>query len=323
MAKILVTGGAGFLGTHLVAQLVKRGDEVRCYSRSHPETPADGVEYRQGDIRDGDAVDAAVEGMDTVVHLVSNFRSAASDSEAHSINVDGTNNVLLSAVRHHVKRLVHTSTIGVHGSVLDIPANEQTAFNPGDAYQETKLVAEQRVWEVYRDTGLPISVVRPISLIGPGDERMLKLFKMIKKRRFFMVGDGAALFQPAYVDDVVAGFLLCMEKEEAVGESFILGGDEYIPLVQLVAMIAEEFDVAPPGVRIPMGPMKLMADVCEAIFSPLGIEPPLHHRRLSFYRNNRAFTIEKARNLLGFEPRVSLREGLQRTIHWYEENGWL
>ena len=127
-----------------------------------------------GPIRDAafNPLDAAFEGMEAVFHLVSNFRSAASDSEAHAINVDGTNIVLVSCQRHHVKRLVHTSTIGVHGSVADIPANETTAFNPGDAYQETKLAAEQRVWEVYRETGLPISVVRPISLIGPGDERI-------------------------------------------------------------------------------------------------------------------------------------------------------
>ncbi|MCP5113333.1 MAG: NAD-dependent epimerase/dehydratase family protein, partial [bacterium] len=194
-------------------------------------------------------------------------------------------NVLVSCQRRRVRRLVHTSTIGVHGRVVDIPATEQTAFNPGDAYQETKLVAEQRVWEVYRETGFPISVVRPISLIGPGDERMLKLFKMIKKRRFVVIGDGSALFQPAYVDDVVAGFLLCMEKDEAIGESFIIGGDEYIPLRELLGIIAEEFGVDPPGLRIPMAPMKWAATLCEAVFSPFGIEPPLHHRRLSFFRN--------------------------------------
>ena len=323
MAKTLVTGGGGFLGGHLVSALVKRGDEVRSYNRSACANPVDGVEYLQGDIRDADTLDAAFDGVEAVFHLVSNFRSAASDNEAHAINVDGTNNVLLSCQRHHVKRLVHTSTIGVHGSVADIPANETTAFNPGDAYQETKLAAEQRVWEVYRETGLPISVVRPISLIGPSDERMLKLFKMIKKRRFVVIGEGDAYFQPAYIDDVVAGFLLCMEKEEAVGEAFIIGGEEYVPLRDLLRIIADECGVKPPSIRIPMGPMKWAASVCEAIFPPLGIEPPLHHRRLSFFRNNRAFDVSKAKRLLGFQPQVSLREGVRRTLQWYEENGWM
>ena len=152
---------------------------------------------------------------------------------------------------------------------------------------------------------------------------MLKLFKMIKKRRFVVIGEGNAFFQPAYVDDVVAGFLLCLEKEEAIGEPFIIGGDEYVPLRELIALIAGEFGVDPPGLRIPMAPMKWGATLCEAIFPPLGIEPPLHHRRLSFFRNNRAFDVGKAKELLGFEPQVSLREGLRRTAHWDEEHGWL
>ncbi|MCH2171015.1 NAD-dependent epimerase/dehydratase family protein [Myxococcota bacterium] len=323
MAKILVTGGAGFLGGHLVGELIKRGDEVTSYGRHLPDSPIEGVRYLQGDIRDDRGVDAAVAGMDVVFHLVSNFRSAASDGEAESINVTGTEHVLQAALRHRVDRLVHTSTIGVHGSVREVPANERTAFNPGDAYQETKLRAEQRVWEIYRETGLPISVVRPISLLGPGDERMVKLFKLVKKRRFVIFGDGSPLFQPAYVDDVVAGFLLCMEKDEAVGEAFILGGDEYLPLNELVEMIAEECGVRPLGLHVPMAPMQWMASVCEAIFPPLGLEPPLHHRRLSFFQNHRAFCIDKARERLGFEPEVRLRDAIRRTLHWYEDHGWV
>ncbi len=323
MGKILVTGGGGFLGQHLVSRLIKQGGSVRSYSRNRCARPAPGVEYLQGDIRDIEGVDRAFEDVDVAIHLVSNFRSAASDSEAHGINVDGTNNVLECALRHRVRRLVHCSTIGVHGSVLDIPADERTAFNPCDVYQETKLAAEQRVWEVYRDTGLPISVVRPISMVGPGDERMLKLFKMIQKGSFRMIGDGSALFQPAYIDDVVEGFLLCLEKDEAVGEAFIVGGDEYLPLRDLVRLIAEEMDVEVSSLQLPMAPFLWAARACERIFSPFGIEPPLHRRRLSFFQNNRAFSIEKARRVLGFEPQVSLREGIQRTIRWYREAGWL
>ncbi len=324
MAHILVTGGSGFLGQHLVAALLKRGDRVRSFARSERPAalPAE-VEHRRGDVRDAAAVDAAFEGIDAAIHLVSNFRSAASDRDAVAINVEGSENVLRAAQRQRVGRLVHCSTIGVHGSVLDVPADEETAFNPGDAYQRTKLTAERRVLQFQRDTGLPIAVLRPISLFGPGDLRMLKLFRMIQKGRFVLLGDGSANFQPAYVDDVVQGFLLCLDRDEAVGESFIVGGEEYLPLRDLVERIAEHLAVSKPWLRLPMWPFSLAASACEAIFPPLGLEPPLHHRRLSFYRNQRAFRVDKAKRMLGFAPQVSLDETLARTIRWYREAGWL
>jgi nucleoside-diphosphate-sugar epimerase len=324
MAHVLVTGGSGFLGQHLVAALRKRGDRVRTFARSRrlAALPAE-VEHLRGDIRDAAAVERAFEGVDAAIHLVSNFRSAASDGDAFAINVEGTDHVLRAAQRQRVARLVHCSTIGVHGSVLAVPANEETPFNPGDAYQRTKLTAERRVLQFQRDTGLPIAVVRPISLFGPGDQRMLKLFRMIQKGRFVLLGDGAANFQPAYVDDVVQGFLLCLDRDVAVGEAFIVGGEEYLPLRELVVRIAEHLAVSPPWLRLPMAPFALAASACEAIFPPLGLEPPLHHRRLSFYRNQRAFRVDKAKRLLGFQPQVSLDQTLARTAAWYREAGWL
>lgn len=326
MGITLITGGKGFLGAHLVARLQAQGEDVRVLARPPAgQAPANGEDHVVwGDIRDPQAVDQAMEGVDTVFHLVSNFRKGGSDKhEAHAINVDGTVNVLQAAHKHNVRRLVHCSTIGVHGSVLEIPANEQTAFNPGDLYQETKLIAEQKVWDFYRETGLPISVVRPISMMGPGDRRMLKLFKGIKKGTFVIVGKGQAYFQPAYIDDVVDGFLLCRDHENAVGEVFILGSEEYVTLNELVSTIADELGVQPPRIRVPLTPVLWAASLCEAVFVPLGVEPPLHRRRVSFFQNNRAFSIDKAKSMLGYQPKVSLREALRRTIHWYQQQGWM
>ncbi len=324
MAHVLVTGGTGFLGQHLVAALRKRGDRVRTFARGERPAalPAE-VEHRRGDVRDPAAVAAAFEGVDAAIHLVSNFRSAASDGDAHAINVQGSEHVLRAAQRARVARLVHCSTIGVHGSVLEVPAHEGTPFNPGDVYQRTKLAAERRVLQFQRDTGLPISVVRPISMLGPGDRRMLKLFRMIQRGRFVLLGDGRANFQPAYVDDVVQGFLLCLDRDEAIGEAFIVGGEEYLPLRELALRIAEHLAVAPPWIRLPLAPFALAAGFCEWLCAPFGIEPPLHRRRLSFFRNERAFRVDKARRVLGFAPQVSLDQALARTIRWYQEAGWL
>lgn len=327
MAHIVVTGAGGFLGRHLTRRLTQRGDVVRAFGHPPPnddEPRMEVAEFIRGDVRAREAVAQAVSGADAVVHLVSNFRRGGSDkAEAAAINVDGTQNVLDAAVTAGVKRLVHCSTIGVHGDVRVVPADETAPFNPGDLYQETKLAGERRVWDCYERTGLPVTVVRPISMFGPGDRRMLKLFRMIKAGRFVMVGDGKALFQPAYIADVVEGFVACLDSDTAVGETFIVGGDEYVSLRELVGLIADALHVPPPRLRIPMTPVVWAAAACERVCVPLGIEPPLHRRRVSFFRNTRAFTIAKARRLLGYEPQVSLSDGIRRTIRWYEDHGWL
>jgi len=329
MSVILVTGGRGFLGSHLVSHLSRRGEKVRIFARPRRDRDQEtGLDKDHdvvwGDIRDQRAVEQAVKGVDAVIHLVSNFRKGGSDGkEANAVNVEGTNHVLNASLKFGVKRLIHCSTIGVHGNVREIPANEETPFNPGDLYQETKLLAEKRVWEFYRETKLPITVIRPISLYGPGDLRMLKLFRMIKNGSFIMVGDGNALFQPAYIDDVIRGFFLCLDHDRSIGEAFIIGGEEYLPLRDLVTLIAKELSVATPKWRIPLAPVLWVASICERLCVPLGVEPPLHRRRVSFFQNNRAFSIEKAETVLGYKSEVSLQEGIQRTIRWYEEHGWL
>ena len=327
MSLILVTGGTGFLGSHLVNRLLEQGEEVRVLGNSHGKSysrKGSSPELCLGDIRDGGFVDETVKGVDYVIHTVSNFRKAGSDKEqAYDINVTGTENILNSCAKHNVKRLVHCSTIGVHGDVKEIPATEKTPYNPCDLYQETKLIAEKKVWEFYKNNKLPISVIRPISMFGPGDKRMLKLFSMIKKGKFLKIGPCTAFFQPAYIDDVIDGFMLCLNHEKAVGESFIMGGEEYVPLEELFTIIASELDVKPPKIRIPLGPVLLLASICEKVCAPLGIAPPLHKRRVSFFQNNRAFSVQKAKNILGYDSKVSLQSGVKKTIQWYRDKGWL
>jgi len=328
MAKVLVTGGKGFLGSHLAAKLAKTKNQVRIFSRQKVTNSSvsrySNYEFFWGDIRDSRAVENAVEGVDYIIHTVSNFRKGGSDKDdAYSTNVEGTENILRAAEKYHVQHMIHCSTIGVHGTVLEIPANENTPFNPTDLYQETKLIAEKKVWEFYQKTKLPITVIRPISLFGAGDMRMLKLFRLIKQEKFIIVGDGEVLFHPAYIDDVVQGFLLCLGNERAFGEAFIIGGEGYLTLNELCCLIAKELKVSPPKLYVPMAPVLALATLCEKICVPLGIEPPLHRRRVSFFQNNRAFSIDKAKQILGYQPQFSLEEGIQKTIQWYQTQGWL
>jgi nucleoside-diphosphate-sugar epimerase len=138
-----------------------------------------------------------------------------------------------------------------------------------------------------------------------------------------MIGDGKALYHWVYIDDLVAGILLCGTVDAAVGETFILAGPEYTTLNEVIGIVAEEVGAPPPWLRIPLAPVYLAAAACEAVCKPLNLEPPLHRRRVDFFTKSRAFDIAKARRMLGYAPQVSVREGVARTAAWYRDQGLL
>jgi nucleoside-diphosphate-sugar epimerase len=321
-----VTGGSGFLGSHLVRRFAADGASVTALVRNREKTsrlPA-GVEPVIGDIASPEAARRLVEGAEIVVHTVSNFRVASGPPESYRrINVDGTRNVLETAIAAGVRRFVHCSTIGVHGHVAVSPGDENSPFNPGDLYQQTKLEAEQLVRARVGQGATEIVVVRPCSMYGPGDMRMLKMFRLLARGRFFKVGPCSANFHAGYIEDVVEGFVRAATVPGIDGEVFIVGGERFLPLDEYIDTAARAVGAPPPKLRIPYGLMHVAAWVCERACVPLRIEPPLHVRRVRFFRNNRAFSIEKARRILGFRPQVTLEEGMRRTVAWYREQGLL
>lgn len=227
-----------------------------------------------------------------------------------------------AARQQGVERVVHCSTIGVHGDVREVPSTEESPYNPGDIYQRTKLEGELVAREAFAK-GLPGTVVRPASIYGPGDLRLLKLFRTIRNGSFRMFGSGEAFFHMVYIDDLVDGMLLCAERAEAVGQVFILAGPRYLKLDNLVSLVANAVGVPVPRGHLPMWPLMAAAAACEAVCRPFNIEPPLHRRRADFFRKNRAFSYEKARNLLGYEPLIDPSDGIRQTARWYFENGYL
>lgn len=282
-----------------------------------------GAEVIEGDVTRPDQVSRAAEGVWKIFHIAAVFRTAGHpDSYYHDVNVGGTENVLKAARRHGVERVIHCSTIGVHGDVSEVPSTEESPYNPGDIYQVTKLAGEKVAREAFVN-GLAGTVVRPSSIYGPGDLRMLKLFRTVYNGSFRMFGTGNVFFHMVYIDDLVDGMLLCAEKPEALGQVFIIAGPRYITLDEMVTLVAEAVGVPTPKGKLPLWPLMMAAAACEAVCKPLRVEPPLYRRRADFFRNNRAFSCEKARTMLGYEPRVDPREGILQTARWYFENGYL
>jgi nucleoside-diphosphate-sugar epimerase len=146
---------------------------------------------------------------------------------------------------------------------------------------------------------------------------------MIAKKRFYILGSGKALFHMVYIDDLISGFILASQKNNSIGEVFIIGGEKYTTLNELSMIIADEFEVKPPGIHLPYKPVEVFSVLVEYAFKPFKIEPPLHRRRVAFFKKSRAFDISKAKRILGYEPAFSLEEGVHLTAKWYLEHGYI
>ncbi len=325
--RIAVTGATGFLGRHLSKRFIADGYDVHLLVRDINKAKDYEGQVEKivvGDIADKKVLRELMQGAEFAVHLVSNFRVASGPPESyHQINVEGTKTALNAAREAGVKRFIHCSTIGVHGNVKETPATEISPYNPGDLYQETKTKAEQFCLNEAKKDGMEIVVIRPTSLYGPGDMRMLKMFKMLAKRTFFTVGPCKENFHALYIDDAVNGFIKAMDTSGISGQVFLIGGPEYVPLKEYINTAAKAVDAPPPRLHFPYWFIYTAAVVCESICVPLRIEPPLHRRRVRFFKNNRAFSIDKARETLKYNPSINLEEGMKRTVAWYKENGFL
>jgi nucleoside-diphosphate-sugar epimerase len=324
--RVLVTGATGFTGGHLARVLKSRGHEVRALVRDLTKIPAlqrEGIVPVAGDLLDSQAVQRAADGCDVVYHIAAVYREAKHPDEYYrQINVGGTQNVAEAIARGVAGRLVHCSTVGVHGDVRQIPADENAPFAPGDIYQRTKVEGEKLVRERIA-AGLPGVIFRPQGIYGPSDRRFLKLFRTIYRGSFRMIGSGEVLYQMTYVEDLVEGIILCGEHPRALGQTYIFGGPRYTTIRELVDSVATAVGTPIKPGHIPVAPLMAAAVVCEWLCKPLGIEPPLYPRRLDFFLKNRAFSIAKAQQELGYRPRVDLDEGLRRTFDWYRGVGWI
>ncbi len=323
--RVLVTGATGFTGGHLARELNRRGHDVVALVRDErkaADLAALGITLQRGDITDRASVKQALAGCDVVYHIAAMYREAKYGDEMYRrVNVEGTRFIVEEAAQAGVGRMVHCSTVGVHGDVA-APADENAPFAPGDIYQQTKLDGELLV-KKHIDQGFPGVIFRPVGIHGPGDLRFLKMFKGVARGQFPMIGDGNVLYHMTYIDDLVDGIILCGEHPAAKGQTYILSGPKYTTLNELVSTVAKVVGRRVPRGHVPLFPVKVAAVLCEALCKPFGIEPPLHMRRLDFFVKDRGFTSAKAHREIGFTPRFSLEDGFKPTLEWYRRQGLL
>jgi dTDP-glucose 4,6-dehydratase len=311
---VLVTGAGGFIGGHLVEQLVRKGACVRAMCRYNsrnergtldwlePEVTSD-VEVVLGELRDVESVAAAVDGVEVVFHLGAQIAipySYVNPRDFLEVNVLGTLNVAQAALRHGVQRVVHTSTSEVYGSAQSVPITEDHPLEPQSPYAASKVAADKVMDSFHRSFDLPVTVLRPFNTYGPRQSARAIVPTIIAQA---LAGSTLRLgaLHPrrdlAFVDDTAAGFLAAATSPGAIGRTIHLGTDRDVSVGELVELVGE-----------------LLGRELEVETDPARVRPPNSEVQRLWA------SPALAREVLGWEPRVDLREGLARTIAWIERN---
>jgi len=325
---VLVTGATGFTGIVLARKLVEAGLKVSAVARTssnlEPLKDLD-ITWFRGDVFDDKVMKEALAGQQYVFHVAAAFREAKSTEKDYwNVHVRSTQLIAEEVIKDpNFKRYIHISTIGVHGHIEDPPATEEYRFAPGDGYQRTKLQAEEWLNEFASKNPISYTIIRPAAIYGPGDRRLVKLFKMALKSYFPLLGKGNCMYHLVHVDDLTNSFIISATHPGAQGETIISGAEEPIAIADIARIVADHFGKTIKVIRLPIGPFFLLADICEFLCKPLKIEPPIYRRRVAFYSKDRNFDISKMKNVLGYSPRHSNKDGIVETADWYIEQGWL
>lgn len=326
MKKAFITGGTGFIGSHLTEELLRRKyEEVRCLVRDEPKWLAglDIVPVR-ANLFDRKALEGAVRDVDAIYHVGGVTR--AQDRETfHRNNVDATVTLLetVARVNPDVERIIVTSTLAVVGPCRTGVATEDMPMRPLSRYGRSKAVMERRIRE-WSDT-LPITVIRPPAVYGPRERDIYTFFKALSRGICPIVGSvhGPAL-SLIHVDDLVRGMVDAAESDATAGHTYFLGSEIFYSWndVKLAAATALERRVltiaVPSALVLPVGALVELIGTLSGTYPPLNREKAREIRRVC-----KMCSIEKAKRDFGFSTSTPLERGIAETIEWYKQHGWL
>jgi dihydroflavonol-4-reductase len=323
----LVTGAAGFLGSHVTRQLVARGETVRVLVRASSSNRAISdlpLEYVTGDLRDAASLDRAMAGVKRVYHVAADYRLwAKRKQDIYDSNVDGTKNLLAAAKRAGVEQLIYTSTVAT--IAVDRPElpNEFTDAKLEEMvghYKRSKWMAEREALQAAKE-GLPVIVAMPTTPVGPWDWKPTPTGKIILD---FLNGKMPGYVETGLnfvgVEECAAGHLLAAEKGK-VGERYLLGA-ENLTLKGLLDLLAQITGLRAPGVKIPHGVALGVAYLDTAFSRLVGKEPQIPVEGVKIARHKMFVDASRARRELGFQP-GPVAAALERAVRWYQVNGYV
>lgn len=310
----MVTGAGGFIGSHLTEALLKAGAHVRVFIRYNSRDGRGNLEDLEpsllgqleivaGDLRDADAIDRAVKGRDVVFHLAALVGipySYQNPREVVETNVLGTFNVLISARDHEVERVICTSTSEVYGSALYVPIDEKHPLQGQSPYSASKIGADKIAESFYASYNLPVVTIRPFNCYGPRQSARAIIPTLITQAlasKEVKLGNLEAKRDFTFVEDTVAGFLAAAIEPKAIGKVINVGSGQEISIGELAELV-----------------LKTTQSSAKLVIDPQRIRP-------SKSEVNRLLADNRlAKEILGWEPKVSFAEGIYRTVAWIEKN---
>jgi nucleoside-diphosphate-sugar epimerase len=326
----LVTGATGFVGPHLVAALVARGRRVRCLVRNGartPALPASGVDVRQGSLLDRRWIAEALDGVDRVFHLAGGGRVSAMGEAGlaalREANVAPLEAVLAAATGAKLRSFVHFSSISAMGIQLGVPLDEETPCRPSTPHEIAKLESEGAALAAWSERGVPVVVIRPSQIYGPGDLRseIPLLVRLARRGLVPLFGDGEGRVPWVFVSDVVDAAVAAAERPAASGRTYIVSDADSYRFADVVQSIAEALGRRRGGIPVPAALALPPIALAESVALALGRVPPFTVHRFRSICGQRLYSIDRARRELGYAPRVGLREGMARTVAFYVEQG--
>lgn len=335
--NVLVTGGTGFIGSHLVEQLLKQGRNVRVLALRKPLSPIEidnldiirrkGAEIVYGDLRNRDSLKPVTKGIDCVFHLGGISRPMRILKQEYYDNngLYGTKNVLDAARQGGVKKFIHVSSVSVLGLSPDGHPLKEGEFQPEESdYGLSKRQGEEVALLYYRKYKFPVIVIRPCLVYGPRCVVRLIMFKFVKWRLFPLFNGGKAKMEFCYVDNVIQALLLAEKRNDLLGEIFNITDGQSYSLKTVLVTIAKELEVSPHFVNAPVWTGRLAGKACEIISAFLGIYPPFSSTAVDWMsRDVNVYDCSKSKKVLGYRPKVSLEQGIKRSIKWYKERSLL
>lgn len=322
-----VTGGTGFIGSHLVERLLSRGYNVRCLIRN-PDKQGYlknlAVELFTGELFSSDVLERAISGVDFVYHVAGVVGSRNKEG-FYKQNRDATRNIIeiVSRANSRLKKFIYVSSGAAVGpATAEKAVDESTAYHPITTYGKSKMEAELEVLK-YK-TSLPVTIVRPTAVYGPRDPATFDYFKTMDRGLEPLVGFRDKFVSLVHSTDLISGIVLAGESEKAIGQTYFLGSERPYSWREIGEATKQVMKKKAIRIRLPE-PLVYMIAATVGVFSLFNVKPSVlnFEKGRDMVQDYWTFDISKAQRELGYAPVVGLPEGIRETVEWYRKNGWM
>lgn len=319
--KVIITGSNGFIGTWLIKELEKTGENevvalVRQGSNYDELKNRNGVYVNEVDY-ESCLWEKCFDSADICIHLIGQMGKTGVTKEQYmEVNVNLTRKILSCCEKKNLKQFIFCSTPGVQGFGERLAA-EELPYAPRNLYEETKVMAEKLILEFCKKADIKYTIIRPDFVYGPGDFRRIKMYKNIKNMKFVLTTSGKSYLHPTYVTDVVHGFIKSMDNEKAFNQIFNISADEDVTSLEYLETIAKCVDRKLIQINIGYSCSKTAAGIienCYRIF--LKREAFVSKNKIDFLALDHSTSNKKAKKLINYIPKVDINEGMQNTIEW-------